>query len=340
MKVASVRFDFIRGFFAMTTVELLVLKGAMASSVAITLDVLNTANMVRAAAGLPPAFEVTLSGSGARLARAMAPWAALAEGAPAELVIVPALGMSSEALIDAGLKRRDLIALGQRVAAAAQAGSAIAASCSSVFLLAQAWLLAGRRATTTWWLAPVFRRRFPDVRLDTDALVVSDGPITTAGAAMAQMDLMLALVARHAGPALADRCARYLLLDERRSQTPFMALALLTATDDRVAKAEAWARDHLADGVSVEALAAAAGLAPRTFARRVERVTGLSPVRFLQRLRIERAVELMETTRLPFEEIARRVGYAEPSTLRRLLRKEGGAGPRELRARIDHRQAA
>lgn len=324
----------------MTDIEILVLKGAMLSSVAITLDVLGTANRLRAAAGLPPAFRISLSGTGARAVRTLSPSIPMAGEVPAEVIVVPGLGLTNEAAIDAGLARRDVVAAGKRIAAAAETGSAIAGSCSSVFLLAQAGILDGRRATTTWWLAPLFRRRFPNVRLGTDALIVTDGPVTTAGAAMAQMDLMLVLVARHGGPALAERCARYLLLDERRSQAPFMALSLLAVADDRIATAQEWAREHLIDGVSVDALAAAAGLAPRTFARRVERVTGLSPVRFLQRLRIERAVELMETTRLPFEEIARRVGYAEPSTLRRLLRKEGGAGPRELRARINHRQAA
>ena len=108
----------------------------------------------------------------------------------------------------------------------------------------------------------------------------------------------------------------------------------LVAADEPVRRAQAWARDRLEAGLTVDDLAAAAGLAPRTFSRRIERVTGLSPVRFLQRLRVERAVELIETTRLPFEEIARQVGYAEPSTLRRLLRKDGGVGPRELRSRV------
>jgi len=99
-----------------------------------------------------------------------------------------------------------------------------------------------------------------------------------------------------------------------------------------VKRAESWARQHLETGFPVEDLAAAAGLAPRTFARRVERATGLSPIRFLRRLRVERAVELLETTKLPLEEIARRVGYAEPTTLRRALRQEAGRGARELRA--------
>ncbi len=316
-----------------TDVEILVLNGSMASGVAITLDVLATANRLRAAAGMPPAFRVALSGSGARQARAMAHEVCIGgNGAPA-LLIVPGMGATDERTVESMLARRDGVAAIGRMRAMAAGGSAIAASCSSVFLMAAAGLLAGRRATTTWWLAPAFRRLFPDILLDAEALVVSDGPVTTAGAAMAQMDLMLALVARHAGPALADRCSRYLLLDERRSQAPYMAMGFLAATDDRVARAEAWARERLESGVTVDMLADAAGLSPRTFARRVRRVTGLSPVRFLQRLRLERATELMETTRLPFEEIARRVGYAEPSTLRRVLRRDGGTGPRERRAR-------
>jgi transcriptional regulator GlxA family with amidase domain len=79
-------------------------------------------------------------------------------------------------------------------------------------------------------------------------------------------------------------------------------------------------------------LAAAAGMSPRTFARRLHRTTGLSPIRFVQRLRMEAALELIETTRLPIDEVARRVGYAEPSTLRRVLRRDAGHAPRDLRA--------
>lgn len=95
-------------------------------------------------------------------------------------------------------------------------------------------------------------------------------------------------------------------------------------------------QDHLSPRrrafIAVDDLAAVAGLSPRTFARRVERAVGLSPVRFLQRLRVERAVELLETTKLPLEEIARQVGYAEPSTLRRLIQRDGIGGPRRLGA--------
>lgn len=316
----------------MTFVEMLVLKNAQASSIAITTDVLATANRLRQSTGRAAPFAVCVSGSGASAARGLAA-AALPgtdDGEPT-LVIVPGLGLSDETSMAQGLARRGAVEARERLQQAANRGAEIATSCSGTFLLAEAGLLQGRRATTTWWLAPLFRQRYPAVQLDTDALIVRDGPITTAGAAMAHLDLMLALVARHAGRPLADLCARYLLLDERRSQARYMALGHMAAGDERIRRAERFARHHLEAGFTMDDLAEAACLSPRTFARRLQQALGLSPVRFVQKLRVERAVELLETTRLPFSTIAERVGYAEPSTLRRLIRREHGAEPRRFR---------
>jgi transcriptional regulator GlxA family with amidase domain len=92
--------------------------------------------------------------------------------------------------------------------AAGAAGAALAAGCASTFLIAETGLLNNRRATTTWWLGPLFRERYPTVELLTDRIVVPDWPIATGGAAMAQMDLMLAVVGRFAGPSLAKACAK------------------------------------------------------------------------------------------------------------------------------------
>ena len=111
-----------------------------------------------------------------------------------------------------------------------------------------------------------------------------------------------------------------------------MTLAALASADPHVAKAHAWALGRIEGRVPVDQMAAAVGLSHRTLARRIEHVTGLSPVRFLQRLRMERALALMDTTRLPFETIASRVGYAESSTLRRLF-KQSGLSARAIRAR-------
>lgn len=316
----------------MTRVEVLVLKGASPSSVAITFELLDTANRLRSARGRAPAFDVGLSGSGAGMTRAFLGLSAPTDAKdPAQVLVVPGLALSDEAAVLAGLARKDADLARLRLLDGYAQGAEIASSCSGVFLVASAGLLGGRRATTSWWLAPVFRRLYPKVALDTAEMVVTDRRVTTAGAAMAQLDLMLSVIARHADAKLAEQCARYLLLEARSSQARYMAISFLTAADERVGRAERWARERLAQAFSVGELADAAGLSPRTFARRLERIAGMSPVRFVQRMRVERAVELLETTRLSFDEIARTVGYAEPSTLRRLLRREGSGGAREIR---------
>jgi transcriptional regulator GlxA family with amidase domain len=314
----------------MISVQVLVLRGAMLSSVAITLDVLATANRLRVTQGRPNLFQVSVAGSGAAAVRAWFGPASPAAPAPA-VVIIPGLGMTSEAEVRARLLASDARKAMASIRTALSAGAEIATSCSGSFLVAASGVLAGRRATTAWWLAPTFGRMFPEVALEPDAVQVRDGQITTAGAALAQVDLMLGLVARHADTALADQCARYLLLDQRRSQARYMALSHFAAADPQIAKAEAWARAHLDRDISVGDVAQAAGLTPRTLARRLQKVIGLSPVRFLQKLKVDAALELIQTSRLSIEEIASRVGYADPSTLRRLLQKNAGRSPRNLR---------
>jgi len=316
----------------MPVIDVLVLKGASPASVAITFEVIAVANGIRAKSGRSPCFDVRISGSGAGWATKLARLPSKSTTSkPADIVIVPGLAWMDERLIRGGLQRRDAEIARKALHAAFQSGAEIASSCSAVFLVASTGLLDGRRATTTWWLAPLFRQLFPEVMLDTDAMVLTDAGVTTAGAAMAQLDLMLSIVARHAGPELADGCARLLLLDQRQSQSRYMAVSFLAAKDDRISRAERWARARLHRTFAISELAKAAGLGARTFARRCERATGLSPVRFVQKLRVEKAMELLETTRLGLEEIAAKVGYADPSTLRKLLHRERTPGARASR---------
>lgn len=322
----------------MLPVTILTLEGALASSVTITIDVLAMANRQCAKAGRPPAFDVQLTGSGARLFR---PFLAFQEAAHSEpdLLIVPAQGLSKAACYRERLAEPDAREVRASIRTAAERGAHVASSCTGTLLVADSGFLDGRRATTAWWLAPTFREMFPRVRLDTGELVLTDGRYTTAGAAMAQMDLMVGLVARYAGAEIAEACARKMVLDERRSQMPYMAIGLLAASSESVANAAAWARKRLGDGVGVNDVARAVGQSPRTFARRVTAATGLSPIQFLQQLRVERAIELLESTLLPFEEIAYRVGYADPSSLRHLIRRGAGLGPKDLRARARSAEA-
>lgn len=323
----------------MVVVDIVVLQGASPASVAITFELLAVANRLRRSARRPPCFAVRVSGSGAEWARSFVGVASTPTRARADVVIVPGLAWSDERCIRDGLQRPDAELARGALKAAARAGAEIAGSCSAVFLVASAGLLNRRRATTTWWLAPLFRRLFPEVALESDGMVVTDGKLTTAGAAMAQLDLMLSIIARHGDPGLADHCARLLLLDERRSQSRYMAISYLTAADERVGRAERWAGQRLHKALAISQLAAAAGLGSRTFARRCARATGLSPIRLIQRLRVEKAVELLETTSLGFDEIARRVGYTEPSTLRKLLRRDVARGARAIRVGRPQRAA-
>lgn len=308
----------------MTSVAVIEVQGCLASSAAITHDVMATANRLSLAAKRAAPFIVRTirCGTGRHDAGPRG----------SELVIVPGLGSASAEELDKKLKTPACRRASRILAEAHDSGATLAASCASTFLLAEAGLLDGRRATTTWWLAPTFRRRYPKVDLVVDQIVVADWPIATAGAAMAQMDLMLAVVSKFAGPRLARACANYLLLDERRSQAPFMAITYLAGQDPKVAKAESWVRKNIARSFAMEELAEAVTLAPRTFARRIAATCGGTPIQFVQRIRIETARYLLETTRLSVDDIARRVGYAEPSTLRRLMRRDTKYPPGHFRS--------
>ncbi|MES2749966.1 MAG: helix-turn-helix domain-containing protein [Pseudomonadota bacterium] len=296
---------------------------SLASSVAITHDVLDTANNICAASKRKPLFNVSGFRCGPRTRNAAV------DGA--DLVIVPGLGISSEKQLVEKLESSSCRRAGELLDRAFESGAAVAASCASTFLLADTGILENRRATTTWWLAAAFRRRYPGIELTTDKIVVADWPVATAGAAMAQMDLMLAIVSKFGRQSLSEDCARYLLLDERRSQAPFISISYLAGQDSKISKAESWIRKHIADDFSVPEIAAVVALTPRTFARRLATTCGLSPVRFVQRIRIETAKTLLETTRQSVDEVARQVGYAEPSTLRRLLRRETNRSPGSFR---------
>jgi DJ-1/PfpI family len=202
---AIVKNDIYRVFFDMIRVTVVEIDGCMASSAAITHDVMATANRIGAATKRALPFEVTTVRCGPRRSRAQL--------RGTQLVIIPGLGTWSADALDGKLKSSACRRAGDMLVAAFESGAALAASCASTFLLAEARLLDGRRATTTWWLAPLFRDRYPEVELVTDRMVVADWPIATGGAAMAQMDLMLAVVDRFAGPGLPRACANYLLLD-------------------------------------------------------------------------------------------------------------------------------
>jgi transcriptional regulator GlxA family with amidase domain len=249
---------------------------------------------------------------------------------PPDLVIVPALACKQPDTIVAALDRPDvgeMIAVLQRWHAR---GVRLAAACTATFVLGRATVLDGRRATTSWWLGPTFRREFPAVALDEAAMLVVDRQTLTAGAALAHLDLALAVI-RERSPELASLVARYLLIDDRPSQAAFATPEHVAHDDELVKRFERWIREHLAEPFELPRAARAVGSSERTLQRRIRAILGKSPVAFVQDLRLERAVHLLRVTPGSVDEIAGAVGYGDGSTLRTLLRRRLRIGVRELR---------
>ncbi|WP_233576844.1 GlxA family transcriptional regulator [Citreicoccus inhibens] len=250
-----------------------------------------------------------------------------------DVLVLPGLGMATPPAITAALERPDIVRGVESVARAAAKGVRVAASCSATFVLGAAGVLDGQQATTTWWLGSTFTQRFPRVTLRTDRMVVESGDVLTAGSAFAHSDLLLALLARRVSPSLAHMVARYLVLDERASQSHYMVLEHLRSADPVVRQLESFVTSNLARQVTVHDMARATATSPRTLARRVGSALGTTPQHFAQRLRIAQAVHLLETTRRSVDEVAAQVGYADPAAFRRVFRRETGETPRARRTR-------
>jgi transcriptional regulator GlxA family with amidase domain len=206
----------------------------------------------------------------------------------------------------------------------------MAAACIGTFVMAESGLLNQQHATTTWWLAPFFRQRYPSVLLDESQMIVRSGRVVTAGAALSHVDLALWLV-RGVSPQLADLVAKYLIVDSRPSQSVYAVSDHLVHSDPVVQRFESWARSRLARGFSLAEAAKAVGASKRTLARRMESVLGKTPLSYFQGLRVERAVHLLKTGNASVEQVAARVGYTDGATLRALLRRQLNLGVKEIR---------
>jgi transcriptional regulator GlxA family with amidase domain len=254
-----------------------------------------------------------------------------------DVLVLPGVFAATEPSIARLLGRAEIARAAGLFARASAKGTLLAASCSATFILASSGVLDGGRATTTWWLAPVFAARFPAITLVADRMVVEADGALTAGSALAHADLMLAIIARVASPSLARLVARYLVLDERTSQTRYMIMEHLRVSDPAVQAAERYASTNVGRQVSVGELARAGAVSPRTLARRVHAALGMTPNEMVQRIRVAHAAHILDTTRASVEEVAGRVGYADAAAFRRVFRRFSGASPRGRRGPEDER---
>ncbi|MGE0488230.1 MAG: GlxA family transcriptional regulator [Vulcanimicrobiota bacterium] len=319
--------------FDTVEIAVLVADGFTDSGLAIALDVFRAASAMLKRAARPGHFRVrVLSPGGGRVRAASGLWTESTEsfrsGATPHATLVPGLWAENFDDLDALRRRPEVQAMVDHLRVCP---SVIGASCGGTILLAEAGLLDGLEATTAWWAAPYLRRNFPRVIVNPEAALIDQGRILTAGAVFAMADLALHLVDRWAGPGLARRTANVLLLDTHASQARYMALSQLQFDDPLVRGADRWVRAHLSENFPIATLAGELGTTPRTLARHLQAALGLAPVAFVQKLRVEHAVQLLETTTLSVEEIGARVGYSNAATLSRLLRRETNLSPLALR---------
>ena len=310
----------------------LVVDGMFDTGLAAVLDTLAMANELGEQMQIGPLFSVTIVGVRKRVTTQQGfriPTVHVSEVAQPDLTIVPALGAKSPSALTEALRRRDVRDACHQLVTWHEGGGVAAAACTGVYALASSGLLDGLRATTSWWLGPDFRQRFPAVHLDDTHMVIAEPRCITAGAALAHVDLALWLV-RQKSPVLARTTSRYLLIEGRPSQSSYAMTDHLAHADPLVEEFERWARMHLAD-FTMSRAARAVGASERTLERRLRKVLGRTPIAYVRELRIEQAIHRLETTSDSVECIAEAVGYGDGTTLRTLLRKHTGRGIRDLR---------
>lgn len=252
-----------------------------------------------------------------------------------DVVIVPSMAMEP----DGGWRPGRYPRVVAWIRAMHEGGATVCSACSGGMLTAETGLLDGHEATIHWASEGYFRRRHPEVRLRLDeALVVSGegGRLVTSGASTAWHDLALYLVARHVGPATAQVLARFQLLRwHRDGQAAFQVFDPSSDHGDAAVLAvQRWLDDGYAVAAPVEEMTRRSGLPERTFKRRFTAATGHTPIGYVQRIRIERAKRLLETTATPVEEVSWAVGYEDPASFRRLFKRLTGTAPGEYRRRF------
>ncbi|MEL6321610.1 MAG: helix-turn-helix domain-containing protein [Cyanobacteria bacterium J06626_14] len=296
------------------------------------LDTLEIANDLALEQGINVNFEVTIAGvrESLRTRRGLHIAPTLATSlAPPNLAIVPALSATTPETISKALQRSDVSDIGSILQSWYQAGTVVTAACTGTYILAATGILDGVRATTPLWLAPDFRKRFPNVILDESKMLVEQQQQVTAGTALAHFDLALWIICQQS-PALGQLVSRHLMLDGRVSQTVHAMSSHLVNSDPLIEQFEYWTRQNLSNFSMVDAVREI-NTSERTLQRRFREVLGCTPIAFVQRLRVEQSLHLLQTTDASIEEIAESVGYQDGVTLRTLLRKKTGCNIRELR---------
>jgi AraC family transcriptional activator FtrA len=232
------------------------------------------------------------------------------------------------------------------VARAHRRGTRVMSVCTGAFLLAEAGLLDGRRATTHWAAAAELAQRFPAVQVDPNVLYIDEGSVLTSAGVAAGLDLCLHVVRRDHGSAAAAELARRVVIAPHREggQAQFIPAATAGAAAPMTASgstepARTWALAHLDQPLSIAALARRAAMSPRTFARRFRAETGTTPAQWLLEQRLRAAQTMLETTSHPVEHVAHRSGFSNAAALRAHFARRLATTPTAYRRNFASRES-
>jgi len=220
-----------------------------------------------------------------------------------------------------------------------QQGAHVSSLCTGAFMLGAAGILDGKQATTHWYFADQFKNRFPRTRLREDQVIVDEGNIVTCGAATSFLNLVIYLVGKYFGHDLAVLASKIFLIDmDRPSQLPYRIFSpAVTHHDSAIARSQEFISQNLKTNLGLEELGKQAGMSPRNFSRRFKAATGEPVAVYIQKLRIETAKKLFETTNSSAAEVTYRVGYDDERSFRRLFKKHTGLPPKNYRAKFKMR---
>jgi transcriptional regulator GlxA family with amidase domain len=215
-------------------------------------------------------------------------------------------------------------------------GAWIAGVCTGVAFLAECGLLDGRNATTHWGVADIFRQRYPRVQWRPEQFVTEDSRLLCSGGVYASIDLSLYLVEKFCGREIALQCAKSLLLSMPRGRQSGYSMLPLSRphSDDRIRQTEEYLQRHYDRDISIDDLAARAGMGPRNFIRRFKAATGRVPGAYIQMLRVAAAKELLEHGAASIQAVASKIGYDDVAFFRSLFKRHTGMTPAEYRHRF------
>lgn len=312
-------------------ITLLLADRCSAANATLAMEVLSAANLFADS----PCFEVVLASLDGQ---AVMTWGgqrlevdcSVAQVARTDLVLIPGFLFTLKEVLPT------FAAYGPWLREQHVRGAVLASMCTAAFLLAETGLLQGLRATTHWAFTEFFRRRYAQVCLDEGQILCEENRLITCGGATAAMDLMLHLIRRFGSAELAYTCGKYLLIDTGRTEQSVYAMWSLPKShgDSEILRVQHWLEQHFTESLVIDEVARRFGFGVRNFKRRFKDATGHTPIGYLQTLRLERAKQMLESTRMTLDSITYAVGYEDSNSFRRLFQQRVGMLPAAYRKKF------